>query len=354
MHWLIPAGLSAIGTIVNTNSAKQQNSQRLAINQYNAQAQYNVNMSNINSQYMLGSLNASLSMAAAGMQNRLADLQMQSGLNQAEIIRTVAGLNIRTIGQTTTYNNQLLDEELSLMWEAMDLDLLHLSNQRAVERGSIEARQAASGTVMGEGSNADVIVSQKTQEALDELVVRHNADISANKIRNAQAKNSYEGRMQMLKTSWEGQMGALVALENARMQSFSTRAGAASTALQGIASLASANIAKKAGTYSAQQQLQSGMYGAEMDYSMNNAKIKSDFVTGMFGAASAGVGAYYMQKQPTVNWQSLFQNSNPATAPATSTVMSTPLSVAPTNYKFASGYERGFSLTEEGSSLFGN
>lgn len=356
MWWLVPAALSTVGTIVQTNSAKKQNADQLAINQYNANAQYNVSMNNINSQYTLGMVNAGMAMAAAGLQSKLAGVQLETGRRNAEMQRQVAYLNADLVSRTVEYNNALLDEEMSLMWESMDLDLLHLANQRAVERGQVVAKQANSGTIIGEGSNADVIVDQRTQEALDAFVVRHNADISASRIRNKQAQNSWQGESEFKKIMWEGQVGAYITEQNAAVQAFGTQMGAASTALQGMATAISAGISRKAGTASAQQQYQAGMYNASQRYDTNNSQITGNFINGLFGAASAGVSGYYSWgpgSQPTTNWSKLLGQTQTAVAPA-STLATSSLKPSPTTYKFSSGYEKGFSLAEPGGSLWGN
>ena len=83
---------------------------------------------------------------------------------------------IGMIFATTSYNALLQEQELSRLWEDEGLALEQLGAERARERGGIIAEQGASGTVIGEGSNEDVIVSQMTQEAMDATVIQHGAD----------------------------------------------------------------------------------------------------------------------------------------------------------------------------------
>ena len=96
--------------------------------------------------------------------------------------------------------------------------------ERERERKTIEANQAASGTLMGVGSNAQVLIDQKTQEELDKFIVKHNADIQASRIQNAKAQNLWLGEMEMLKIGYEGQVSAGVAQANANLQAMGTLA----------------------------------------------------------------------------------------------------------------------------------
>lgn len=348
--WVASAALSAVGAINSASSANQQNQSQLAMNQYNANAQFNVSMSNIDSMLTLANINAELGTAAAGMQFGIADMQMQAGINQAQLTQQTAELNAGIINSTTQYNNALLDEEMSLMWEAMDLDLTHLANQRAVERGQIKAQQSASGTIMGQDSNADVIIDQKTQEALDELVVRHQADINAAGIRNQQAQNSWQGAAAVTKTLWEGNMSATIAMQNAAIQAQSTAAGGVSQILQSQMNLIGANIQAGADRTSANYALQSGLYGANTQYSQNNNQIRSNFVTGLFSSASTAIQGYEQSTTVTPTNTNIFgSGGGQTTIPFSSG--SANLSVPSTNYQFGSGYQSNVSLSSPGSSL---
>ncbi len=259
------AAVSAVGSIASANSARSQNKNQKLWSKYNAQMGYNVTMSNLDSQAMLGAFNAR--MAA------------QAGAIQAGILKTTAAYNATQITHTVEYNNALLEEEERLMWEAQDLDQVNLARQRERERGGMRATQAASGTTIDVGSNKDVIADQLAQQNQDAFVLRHNADIGAAKIANAQAQNSWQGAMQVQKTIWEGQMGAYGAEANAQMQAASIQAE----------TLMSAH----AGAQSARYALDSGMAGANMQYGQNNMKISQSLTQGLFSAGSKAVGAYY-------------------------------------------------------------
>jgi len=262
-------------SLVSSFSQSQQQSasgeQSAAWARYNAGMQFNVASGNIAARTQLAMLNAQAGRATASA--------------QASAIMGAAGFNASMVRATTQYNDLLMKEEEDLLWEQMDLDLKLLGQQRAQERGEIIANQAASGTVIGEGSNADVVISQKTQEALDAFVVRHGADVQANKIMNSRARNMWEGEAQVRKIAYEGQLGASVAMANANI--------AATTGL------ATAQIQAQADRQSAWYQLMAGMSGA--NYTQSNAYQQSQntLTHGLFSAAGQAVSSYYGSKVPS-------------------------------------------------------
>lgn len=258
------AAVSAVGSIVQSNQASAQNETQQAWNQYNAQMGYNTSMSNIQSQTMLGMFNASMQMKAAEL-NAGATLDM-------------AKFNSQQVRDTVEYNNLLLDEEERLLWEAADLDVHLIEEQRQAERGDIVATQASSGITIGTGSHADVVIEQRAQEAMDTFVIRHNADVGASKIQNARAQNIWQGESQVQKIMYEGEVGAAMSMNNARLSSMGT--------------MAETFIGADANKRSATFQLSSGMSGASVDYSANQAQISSNLTSGLFSAASSAYGAY--------------------------------------------------------------
>ena len=259
------AAVSAVGSIVSANSASAQNKTQAAWGEYNAQMGYQNDMSNLASQSALGMFNASMQMKAASA--------------NAQATLDVAAFNAGQVQAASAYNNLLLDEEERLMWEAADLDVANLERQRARERGEIVNTQASSGTTIGEGSNLDVVADQMAQEAMDAFVIRHNADIGASKIQNAQAQGSWQAQAQVQKIMYEGQMGAAVSMNNARM-------AAGATAMETA-------IGYQAGARSAQYGLSSGISGASQSYSANEARISGQLTQGLFSAASSAVGSAY-------------------------------------------------------------
>ncbi len=262
------AAVSAVGSVVSANSASAQNATQASWGRYNAQMGYNNDMANIQSQTMLGMFNASMQMKAAQM-NAAATTQM-------------AQFNANQVQATMDYNNLLLDEEERLMWEAADLDIALIEQQREAERGDIVGAQASSGITIGEGSHQDVVVEQMAQEAMDTFVVRHNADVQAAKIQNAMAQSTWQGRNEIQKIMYEGQMGASMSMNNARMAAMGT--------------MMETSIGAQAGARSAAFARDSGMSGASQGYSANQAKISSNLTSGLFSSASSAVGSYYGTK----------------------------------------------------------
>lgn len=248
--------------------------QRAAGRAHQAWAEYNANMA----------LRTAENNAATRNQIALfnAKAALASGDIQAQVSSGVAAYNAGMIQAVTRYNDLLLQEDLSLMWEQNDLDLKLLEQQRARERGALVANQGASGTVIGEGSNADVIVAQKTQEALDAFVMRHSADIKAAKIMNARAQNLWQGEVAAEKTMWEGHLGAAVSLANSRIQAAS--------------GLVSERLSSDAAMRTAWSQFQAGMYGGQQARSALNQQAQNTFVDGLFGAGKSAISSAYQYK----------------------------------------------------------
>lgn len=257
--------ISAASAAQQSSQASSQNKGQLAWNRYNAQMQYKTDITNIASSSALARINAGAASAA--------------GAVNARISLDTSRFNADMIHSTWQYNDKLIEEELSLMWDSIGLDLSLLENQRAVERGGILANQAASGVIMNQDSAQDVIVDQKTQEALDAFIIRHGGDIQASKINNARAQGKWQAEAQVAKTLWEGEMGAYAARANASIQSGAIMAGA--------------RVSAFANTLSANYRLESGMAGASMQSSQNQQAIGNNMMQGMFGAASQGVANYY-------------------------------------------------------------
>jgi len=268
MAWWIPMAISAASSLMQAGQASAQNKSQLGWNRYNAQMRFKTDMTNIAASHIISGINASAVAAA--------------GAIQATAIEQTAKFNANMIRQTADYNDSLLEEELSLMWDSINLDLQLLDNQRAVERGELRANQAASGVIMDQDSAQDVVVDQKTQEALDAFIIRHGGDIQAAKINNARAQGQWQADAQIVKTIWEGQMGAWAARASAGAQAGAIRA--------------SGNIAAAADTISAGYKLKAGMAGSDLGYNQNQTQISNSLMNGIFSAAAQGASNYYRQK----------------------------------------------------------
>lgn len=316
--YFIPAAVQGISAISQASAASRQNENQLAINRYNAQMAYGTAQQNIASQMAIAGMNFGLASKAANFNMKVAEFNTELSTRATEfnneLIRKSILYNGAMVEQTTRYNNLLLDEEQEDIWEAADLDITLMRNQRARERGEIIAIQADSGTVIGQGSNADVIIDQKTQEALDAFVVRHNADRQAAQIEREKARNIWQGRVELQNMMWEGQLqiakneydntlGNMSIMANAMIGSMNQMSQAA-------ASYGSAAIGALAQKASAESAYQAGMYNSAMQYNQNKIGIRSSMMTGLYGAIGTGISTYYMTKPTVVNQPQTTQYSS--------------------------------------------
>jgi hypothetical protein len=260
----IGAVVGAVGGLVSGGAADAQVSRARDIQLWNTQQQYNQSMNNLATQSVLSMYNAELAM-------------LQGKLEASKQLST-AYFNADLIQQTTEYNNNLLDNELTLLWDKVDLDINLLGQQRAVERGEIRAAQSASGVVMDYGSYADVMVDSKTQQALDEFIVRHNADVTASKIENTKAQNAWKGAMEAIKVSWEGEKAATISMANSQLQAQSILFGGAMNYMSG--------------SQSAMNKWNSGMIGVDNSSIAYSQQNTSNMMNGLFSAASRYASTY--------------------------------------------------------------
>jgi len=272
-YWfLIPAAISAVSAVSGYISGKEQSEAQQAWNEYNATMQHQIDQSNIESQTALGMFNAVSSMQAAQ--------------KSSESITSTAAYNASLIAATTEYNNSLLTQDLEEMWESAGLDLYHMEQQRAQERGGLRAQISASGTVMDEGTNKDLIVNQMTQEKMDAFIISRGADLKAADIQDQIAENVWKGSMEVEKTIWEGEMAAY----NLKTD----------TTTQVMSGLAGTLISRGANQQSADLSYKAGMAGAELTGSQNSIRIQSNLTSGLVSSVGQGVSAYYNQATPSL------------------------------------------------------
>ena len=292
-YWWVPMAISAVGSMVNRSSSNAQNRTQASWNQYNVNSQYNIDTMNNATALALGKMNASLALGAGNVNAALA---LMSGKLDSEMARKTADYNAAMITATAQYNDSLLESDLSSMWESAELDLMLLDNQRQVEKGQILAEQAASGTVIGDGSNADVVVNQQTQAELDAFVVRHNADIQAAAISNARAQGMWEAQVGVQHALWQGEMESYYATANSQIRAQGIKANAA---LDAASIGATSSLNYWAGTQSANLRRSAGIAGVQTSYSQNKQAISNNFVQGLFSAAANGASRYYEYKPTT-------------------------------------------------------
>jgi len=272
--WLaiIPAAISAIDAVSRYSQTSSGIESQSAWRSYNANMGLQTSFNNIISQNQIAQINA--------------EAAISLGKTQAAAALGAAGYNESLLRATTQYNDLLFEEELQSLWEQADLDLKLLEQQRAQERGAIIAGQAASGTVIGEGSNEDVLIYQGTQAALDAFVVRHNADIKAAEIMNARARNLWEGEVQANKIRYEGRLSATVAMANANI-------GA-------MTGLAGQMISSQAAQKSAWSNYIAQSYGLNQEQTYSEQQAKNQLTQGLFTSAGQFASAYFAQKEPSL------------------------------------------------------
>ena len=267
--------IGGVGGWISGSSADAAFDNQTAWAQYNAQAAFVNNRNNANSAFALAGFNAALTRGAA---NR-----------QASSIASQVSHNVQLIQLTTEYNEDLMEQQLEELWTANELELSQLAIFRARERGQIVSEQGASGTVIGQDSNGDVLVDQLTQEALDSTVVKYNADVNAAHISNEIAKSAWEGQIAIDNAMFEGQ----VAINN-------TLAGADA---QILSSLGSAALQQNASLFSAKTALMAGKDNITQAQFQNTQQNNQQLISGLFGAASTGASTYYRNKSPGTGGQ---------------------------------------------------
>ena len=270
---LIGAGAGFILGGLSGGATDRQFANQQAWARYGSQMNYLVDMHNIQSRKLLAGVNALFAMKAG-------QVQSQSAL-------AYANYNAANIAATTQYNLSLLALDLERVWEDEDLDLEQLRTFKERETGLIVADQAASGTIIGEGSNAEVVISQLTQRELDKVVIMHNADRQAADIRNQMAQGSWQGQVAINNAMFEGQLTSFTAMSNAKIQAAS---GLITNAIQ-----------TQADTYTANLNRTLRSAGIDMDASAFSTSNYNNMISGLFSAAGSGAQAYYNNKTPSVD-----------------------------------------------------
>lgn len=262
------AGLGLIGGYFAGKSRDRQFENQQAWARYNASMQYNADMFNIEAGLGIAKFNAMATMAAARA--------------QAAAATQAAEYNALIINATTNYNVALAKQDLDRIWEAADLDITQVNAERAREAGALLGTQAASGTIIDEGTNKEVMISQEAQRQLDVFVINRNAERQAADIQNGMAQSRWQGQVAISQTMWEGQVQASVTMANA--------------AAQAISGLGTAHVQGIADKWSAEQRHLSAMYGMENALWSYNEQNVQNMWSGMFQAAGTGAQAYYANK----------------------------------------------------------
>jgi hypothetical protein len=237
-------------------------------NKYNAEVQYRVDSSNIEAQKMITSLNQSVIKSTSVLTNRTND-----AIDQA---------NISLISATNSLNDILYEEDIVKVWDEANLNTSLIGMERARERGTLIANQSASGTTLGVGSNADAVIDQMTQEALDKFIIKYGADKKAGDILNAKAISNFQADQEIKKITYEGR------IRNAT--------NTLSTDIQIGAMQVESDITSIADLLSADLRRNSTIGGGNASTARNQAVIDSNFKAGLVNAAASGASTYAATK----------------------------------------------------------
>ena len=199
--------------------------------------------------------------------------RLNTGLNTAAINR-----NVQVLRQVSAYNALLADTEVESIYDALDLDKTLVERQSQVNIGKEVVRQAASGTVIGEGSNAEVVTSMLADEAVQKKIMDHNAENRALEIVNAKAQGQWETEMQIGKLTYEGELSAIGQLTTAALDSSATLVNA------GFSSWSTLQNAENA----SQQTINTG----HQQQARYNDQSQAMLMNGIFGAGRSLANSY--------------------------------------------------------------
>jgi hypothetical protein len=262
------AGISALASLYGgISSANAARSEAQRAQQY---AAYN----SINSMAW-GREQAMMTLMSAAYNSKL--IKAQAAYN-ANLRSHAIEYNVKQMREVSAYNSLLSDAELESLYDSLELDTELARKQAKYNQGAELARQAASGTVMGEGSNAEVLTQMLADEEMQYMIMDANAENRALSIVNAQAQGEWETEMQINKMRYEGMLAGAGEL-------YSAYANAGAQAFQGFAN---AVAQERSGRNSGQSMLWQGMQTADR----YNQQASTYLTNGIFGAGRSLASSY--------------------------------------------------------------
>ena len=266
--WWIPTAVSAASSILGASSASKSAKAQAQAAAYNAQVSFSTDITNIQLSSNINQVNIDTAFAASDFQDSLAE---SSATFAADTIRL-----------TALHDDLLYEEDIKSVWAQNNLDTELLEQQRLRERGQIVAQQAASGTVIGQGSNADAVVDQMTQEAMDKFILRTGAHVKAAQITNQRVQSLWKAEQEVSRLAYQTNMDRIA---NKTTTLLKTGAMSTQSYLESIVGLENAN----AKFYTQSSSIASASGSA-------SSKISSDLFGGLFGAAAQGYSGYEEQQ----------------------------------------------------------
>lgn len=309
---LIAAGVGAVSLLSAYNSSKASEANAEVSLRY---AQYNSDNILAASQF-----NADIISSIASVN---ADAILQAASVSSAVNEETARYNATLALMASQYDAELLESEAALIWRELQLDKKQLEIEYNAVRGSVEASQAASGTVMGEGSNLDIIISDQTMYQLNVMAAEHEADVQASRIMNSRALSLWEGEAEASSILFSSRMNSLGAMANAEIS-------AAATIAQGSLNAAATR-------YNGVIDSLTALYGGSVQSWQYSNQAQLQLTNGIYSAASSAVTTYGMFSS-----SSLSSSGSTGTA-GTSLTSSFASGIAPTR---VGNYSAGISLLD--------
>ena len=279
--------LMAAAAAVSVGAQLLGGASKSAAYRQSAESAYNTALWNAENILKTGTDNIMLT----GMSGRTNAMQqmMATAMNVSDI-KQVAEFNMGLQKKVTEYNTAMLLDELPQLMAQYDLSITHIRQQGAKQEGGIVAYQGASGTVIGTGSNLDVVVDSKTQLALDEYAVGMQYQWNVDAVYDAIAKGEWEGQMAIDKMAFEANQQVMNMKNQTSMAVFSILS---SNTLQ-MFSIANTAM-NQADTALWQGASQSATYESAADAAWTSAVIKAG---GTALSAAINYGASSAMKPP--------------------------------------------------------
>jgi hypothetical protein len=263
---------SAIYGAVSSSQANKRNA-RLSSEwaQYNAAVAQGVGRANAQAANDFAAINASMVMMGAQAEAAIA----------AKTAEYNAGIRL----QVAEYNARMIEKEIPLIWDQANLDIFNLGQEMDQLVGANRAMYGASGVRLDEGTPLDVEVSNRTQEAMEVAIIRHNADVAAARLVDQAAMSRWEGTVEAGQIMYEGRMSGALSLARGTLQ-------AGGMLAQG--SYDSAMLKYNAAVNSRRMTIGGRVKAADYRAAGDRA-----LVDGLFNATSKGVQAYAATYRPT-------------------------------------------------------
>lgn len=266
--WWVPTAVGVASSVLGAFSASKSAKAQAQAAAYNAQVSFSTDITNLQLSSKINQMNIDTAFATSDFQNALAE--------------SAATFAADTIKLTALHDDLLYEEDIKSVWAQNNLDTELLEQQRLRERGQIVAQQAASGTVIGQGSNEDAVVDQMTQEAMDKFILRTGAHVKAAQITNQRVQSLWKAEQEVSRLAYQTNMDRIA---NKTTTLLKTGAMSTQSYLESIVGLENAN----AKFYTQSSGIASSSGSA-------SSKISSDLFGGLFGAAAQGYSGYGEQQ----------------------------------------------------------